>query len=281
MGNIIQNTITGIKQLKNADINTTGIALDALTSLPSLSSEVLNYFAPDNYEVYDCIIQIVRPVHVEGTPELIAQFDFTIMPESLEVPHKYRTQVVPTIYNNFILDSIYEAPAQFTLTGNFGVNHKLLFNVKAERQDELSGEIHESEDKAAAATEKAGKSLAESYVSKFVTGYGLCKRLEKLVKLTHQADENTGLPYKTYLISRAFNFSMRVEILSASFKQSISKNRVWQYDLTLNKVADEKSPWKTETSLWDVLYKKVERSVLSYTFNGVGNQVFGLLNKYV
>ena len=290
MGNIVQDLFSNIKQLEGTTINPIGAVKDVFTTVPSVSQEVLNAMAPDNYELYDCTIQIVRSATKGRVPALVAQFDFNILPDALEVPHKYRTNILSTIYRNFILDSEFESPAQFSLTGNFGLNHKLILNVpNAERQEYLKGDSNISPFKSSAQARVGSlrnvddpkKKLLDEFVSKFVTGYGLCKRLEKLVALSHQSDATTGLPYKTYLVSKAFNTSMRIEIMAVSFKQTIQKNRIWQYDLTIQKVEDDTSPFYTTDNLQETLINKVMNNVLGKNISTAGNQLFALIGKYI
>lgn len=268
MPTIVQQLGQGIQGLRDAGVNATkwidrplssiagAIVGDVISSLPSLSTEILNYYWPDNYELYDCIIQIVNPLN--QTP--VAQFDFTVMPENIDIPHKYRTQVVPTLTRNFVLDSAYEAPAQFTLKGNFGVNHKLVINTKHEGLSGLDG---------------------QNWLTKhFVTGYGICKRLEKIVQLSHAVDSATQTPYQTYLITRAFNASMRVEFNQAIFKQTVQKNRIWQYELYFTKITDER-PKQEEEKLITRLTSKVTSKLLSDNVTPLYNGLFSYIVKYV
>ena len=155
---------------------------------------------------------------------------------------------------------IYEAPVQFMLKGNFGTNHKLVINAKEEGLSALDGQ--------------------NWLTQHFVTGYGLCKRLEKIVKLSHQVDSETQTPYHTYLITRAFNASMRVEFNQAIFKQTIQKNRIWQYELSFTKVEDEK-PKQEEEKLINRLTSKVTSKLLSDTVTPLYNGLFSYIVKYI
>ena len=69
--------------------------------------------------------------------------------------------------------------------------------------------------------------------------------------------------------------------MSASFKQTIQKNRIWQYDLTIQKVEDDTSPFYTTDNLQETLINKVMNNVLGKNIATAGNQLFALIGKYI
>lgn len=242
---------TGIEKLNNLFKGNSGALSDAITSAVSVAPELLHAAAPDNYELYRMAIQIIDVDVVGSAPAVVSEFNFDVMPESLDVKHEFMTQVQPTLTSNFISDSDKQLPAEFQITGVFGRKHRLIVNLKSE-------------------------SLKDKVA--IVTGYGMVKRLEKILLLSKKASER-GVPYRTYLINQAFNSSIRVEIKSMTFNQSISRNGIWVYTLNFVKVSDDYSLAK-QKSLTDNLFNLANKSASFFVSNAVDNTM-AFLSKYV
>lgn len=239
---------------------------DVATSIPSVGRELLNAKDPDNYELYKMLIQVVDASPLMNENPLVLEFEFTIMPEDVSVIRQYKTAVIPTLSGNFIMDSIYEAPSQFTMRGTFGVNHKAMINVGA-----LQSNVKQN-----------GVEIKLSKKTKLValTGYGLVKRLENIIKLSKGS--NGVYPYRTYLINLAFNSAIQIEFNKVVFRQNVQRNGMWQYDFSATKVSDDyayaNSLQKTTTQ---ILREKVLSTVASNLGAPLYNQLFASTLKYV
>lgn len=252
----IGNTAKGQWQKFFTAAGLEGIGKDIINGAytPSISREVLHSLLPDNYELYKMVVQVVDPSAsaVAKKSTLIEEFDFTIMPESVEVVRQFKTTVMPTLTSNFTLDSFTESPSQFVLVGTFGVNHKVKFNL----------------------ADFTGK-----FDPVILTGYGLVKRLEKIIQKT-KGTSSDGTPYQTYLINKAFNSTIRVEINKAVFRQNVSRNGLWVYELTFTKVSDNIPYWMEQTKMQSAINDitdKVIGDLSSKILEPMSNRTFALI----
>ena len=225
-------------------------------STPSIFRETLHSAQPDNYELYQMKFQVVDEDQTDDAGNkdlLVEEFDFTVMPESVEIPHQYRTSVIPTMGANIILDgpNLIEAPVTFVISGTFGVNHKVKLNIK-----DFQG----------------------TFNPQFLTGYGLVKRLEKIIAKSKGCNPTTKRPYKSYLINKAFNSYIQVEVTKVTFRQNISRNGLWVYDLAFIQVDPYAYTDSMAESATDLIYDKIIGSMSQQLAQPLINNVIGSIS---
>lgn len=233
-------------------VNKTTSFFNDLFPIASLSRRLLHTADPDNYELYDMKIQVIDG---QDQSKIIEEFDFVVMPDSVLIPRVFRTTVVPTFGGSYTLDSSQEAITNFQITGTFGYKHKAIINLEAlKKSKKKKNQVQDI------------NSSQQDNKPVILTGYGMIKRLEKIILIT-KAQSEEGVPYKTYLINKTFNVVQRVEIQSVNFRQDISKNTLWFYDINFIKIKDEK-PATYEDSSAEITKEFLQEGLTKATIQG-------------
>ena len=237
--------------------STVGLVRDVLSSVMSVSADVLHAAWPNRYPLYEMAIQVVSTGGLAGA-KIVEAFEFDVMPESLSVVRSFKTVVEPTFQGSYTLDSPDELPSEFSLEGTFGMKHRLIFNLDARKPTDKFTVLN---------------------------GYGLVKRLESVIRFSHGSDENS-IPYKTFLINQSFNQAIQVEITGCQFNQSVSRNGLWVYNLSFTKVSDSSyeailGPQSRLKQLGKNLLKKVVNDACEKLVEPALNEVFAIATSII
>lgn len=210
-----------LESVGNRSINS-GIT-NALSVAESVGESALHMLAPDNYEYYQCSLELL-----DVEKNQVGFISFVVMPNNisesratLQTQIKTNGGIVTTFNDSF-------APVNITLQGTFGRRFRIVTGIidpSPKRWNGWGNFFNGNMGKALFGFETAYKS-----------GYGLTKVLKYILEKSTELDSR-GRPYILLYNNYAFNTSYVVDVVNSSFNQSIENNRLWFYEISLKAVA--------------------------------------------
>ena len=195
----------------------------ALSVAESVGESALHMLAPDNYEYYQCSLELL-----DVEKNQVGFNSFVVMPNNisesrptLQTQVKTNSGIVTTFNDSF-------TPVNITLQGTFGRRFRIVTGIvdpSPKRWNGWGNFFNGNMGKAAFGFETAYKS-----------GYGLTKVLKYILEKSTKLDSR-GRPYILLYNNYAFNTSYVVDVVNSSFNQSIENNRLWFYEISLKAVA--------------------------------------------
>ena len=208
-------------KIKNTAANS-GIT-NALSAVESIGESALHMLAPDNYEYYQCSLELL-----DVEKKQVGFISFVVMPNNIsesrspiQTQTKTNSGIVTTFNDSF-------APVNISLQGSFGRRFRLVTGMVDPSDKRWKGWgnfFNGNLGKAAFGFETAYKS-----------GYGLTKVLKFILEKANEVDSQ-GRPYVLLYNNYAFNTSYVVDVVNYSFNQSIENNRMWYYEVSLKAIA--------------------------------------------
>lgn len=195
----------------------------ALSIVESVGESALHMLAPDNYEYYQCSLELL-----DVDKNQIGFISFVVMPNNISesrAPIQSQTKTNSGIVTTFN-DSF--APVNITLQGSFGRRFRIVTGIvdpSPKRWNGWGNFFNGNFGKAAFGFETAYKS-----------GYGLTKVLKFILEKANELDSQ-GRPYILLYNNYAFNTSYVVDVVNSSFNQGIENNRMWYYEISLKAIA--------------------------------------------
>lgn len=192
--------------------------ISAVSAVESVGEAVLHTLAPDNYEYYQCSLELL-----DVEKNQVGFITFVVMPNNvsesrspIQTQTKTKSGIVTTFNDSF-------APVNISLQGSFGRRFRLVAGVvdpsdRGGVSNFLNGNL--------------GKAAGVAYKS----GYGLTKVLKFILDKANEVDSQ-GRPYVLLYNNYAFNTSYVVDVVNYSFNQSIENNRMWYYEVLLKAIA--------------------------------------------
>lgn len=195
----------------------------ALSIVESIGESALHMLAPDNYEYYQCSLELL-----DVNKNQIGFISFVVMPNNIsesrapiQTQTKTNSGIVTTFNDSF-------APVNITLQGSFGRRFRIVTGMvdpSPKRWNGWGNFFNGNLGKAMFGFETAYKS-----------GYGLTKVLKFILEKANELDSQ-GRPYILLYNNYAFNTSYVVDVVNSSFNQSIENNRMWYYEISLKAIA--------------------------------------------
>lgn len=196
---------------------------NALSIVESIGESALHMLAPDNYEYYQCTLELL-----DVDKNQIGFISFVVMPNNIsesrapiQTQTKTNSGIVTTFNDSF-------APVNITLQGSFGRRFRIVTGMvdpSPKRWNGWGNFFNGNLGKAMFGFETAYKS-----------GYGLTKVLKFILEKSNELDSQ-GRPYILLYNNYAFNTSYVVDVVNSSFNQSIENNRIWYYEISLKAIA--------------------------------------------
>ncbi len=195
----------------------------ALSVAESVGESALHMLAPDNYEYYQCSLELL-----DVEKNQVGFISFVVMPNNisesrptLQTQTKTNSGIVTTFNDSF-------APVNITLQGTFGRRFRIVTGIVDPSPKQWNGWGNFFNG-------NMGKALF-GFETAYKSGYGLTKVLKYILEKSTELDSR-GRPYILLYNNYAFNTSYVVDVVNSSFNQSIENNRLWFYEISLKAVA--------------------------------------------
>lgn len=195
----------------------------ALSVAESVGESALHMLAPDNYEYYQCSLELL-----DVEKNQVGFISFVVMPNNisesrptLQTQTKTNSGIVTTFNDSF-------APVNITLQGTFGRRFRIVTGIVDPSPKRWNGWGNFFNG-------NMGKALF-GFETAYKSGYGLTKVLKYILEKSTELDSR-GRPYILLYNNYAFNTSYVVDVVNSSFNQSIENNRLWFYEISLKAVA--------------------------------------------
>jgi hypothetical protein len=215
-----------------------------LTLVKEAGKATLNSIFPNDFELYMLSLELVNS---KGKTEDF--FVFPVMPDSIEQRKGYIQNIYKTFGGVTVLTTNTFTVDEISLKGNFGKKLRMLIGSTVV---------------SANAFDFSSDSTPTEFSAQIKTGYGCIKVLERICDKSKQTDKN-GNPYSLLLYNPAIGNHYSVEVVNLSFPQSIDKNMIWQYNLTLNTVAPLSGLRKGE----DIIKSLIEMTSFALISKGI------------
>ncbi len=190
----------------------------------TVGKTALSALYPNEFETYMCALELV-----DANKKSLQYFIFPVNPQAMSLPQSNNTKITKTLGGVMVLSDPTYQLGTVTMNGTFGRSLKALIG---RNYLSLGGSGYNFKN----FKMSDGFKLAKNTFSYDVkTGYGCCKILEGILQESLRLDE-IG-PRYLYLYNLAFNQKHVVEVNDFSFRQSEDRNMIWDYSLTLTKVA--------------------------------------------
>ena len=187
----------------------------------SATHTVLNSKHPDEFELYMCSLELVST----KTKKTLSYFVFPIMPQSEDFTRQTSTNVIQTFGGVTTLKKTNFIPFDISLSGTFGRGYRV----------SVGNSFADISSYKSLGGMKTSQMLNEMFDPSIKSGYGYCRVLENMIEESQQVDGDGQRVLYFYNLS--FNQRYVVEPMSLNFRQDMSSNMVWNYNLVLKAVA--------------------------------------------
>lgn len=246
-------------------------ALDTVMNMAkSIGGQALASLYPNDFEWYMVALELA-----DSNDNTIDYLTFPIMPDSISKTEPTRTNIKKAMAGVTVLSTPSYSPQEINIKGSFGRQFKILINPKpsvsidASSKSVSAGKYHLFD-----ITKKSGSisGLAFSNFNLNVkTGYGVMKILQAMISKSVGLDEKSGRPLRLYFYNMALGESYLVSIppSGVQFSQDLSKNMVWNYNMTMIALA----PLEAVSNKNDKSFDKLLPSVIQTGVNEVASVV--------
>jgi len=206
---------------------------------------------PDNFEYYYCSLELVD----SGGTNQLAFLPFPILPDNIV---ESKTQIIAQNKTLGGLNLMYNSgftPFDISLQGSFGRRLRVFFGK------ETPVDFGTVDTKYWLSLSKNNSGAGQpTNDNKFLikTGYGLIKMLESMIKASWM--DASGEPMFLIFRNYAFNSHYYVEVLNHSYSQTIDRNVIWNYSLSLRAIA----PAVTKTDFQSRYQDLMQKSAMTY-----------------
>ena len=239
--------------------------LEKLQSMTKdIGIEAVSQLYPNDFEVYMVALELV-----DSEDNTIDYLTFPIMPESISKVEPTRTNIKKSMSGVTVLTNPSFTPQEITIKGNFGRNFKIILGDNSSNSEFSTNagkyDLYSILDQKVVSL----MSLGEFNVG-VKTGYGLIKILKAMISKSIGVDKK-GLPFKLYFYNMALGESYLVAIppSGAQFSQDISKNMIWEYNITMTVLA----PLEAVSSKKKIVMDKLLPSLISSGVSEIASSV--------
>ena len=194
-----------------ADVNNDIIRYKDL--LLRLGGATLNALFPKDFEYYMLYLELVGLKNGVEKSEL---FVFPIMPTRISESEVYNENIKKTFGGVSVNGTNSFIPFDIQLQGDFGRKLKLLIGNELIDFSALSFNV-------------------SSFATEVKTGYGCFKILEHICRKSKTLDENNQ-SHRLYLYNPAIGNNYQVRVVNLTKQQTLDKNMIWGYNLTLKAI---------------------------------------------
>jgi hypothetical protein len=197
----------------------------------SIGGQALASLYPNDFEWYMVALELA-----DSDDNTIDYLTFPIMPDSISKTEPTRTNIKKSMAGVTVLSTPSYSPQEINIKGSFGRQFKILINPKSD-VNSSSKSVSAGKYSLFDITKKSGliSGLAFSNFNLNVkTGYGVMKILQAMASKSVGLDDK-GKPLRLYFYNMALGESYLVAIppSGVQFSQDLSKNMIWNYNLTL------------------------------------------------
>lgn len=208
-------------------------ALDTVMNMAkSIGGQALASLYPNDFEWYMVALELA-----DSDDNTIDYLTFPIMPDSISKTEPTRTNIKKSMAGVTVLSTPSYSPQEINIKGSFGRQFKILINPKPDASINSSKSVSAGKYYLFDIAKKSGliSGLAFSNFNLNVkTGYGVMKILQAMASKSVGLDDK-GKPLRLYFYNMALGESYLVAIppSGVQFSQDLSKNMIWNYNLTL------------------------------------------------
>lgn len=178
-----------------------------------------NVLFPNDFEMYFTAFELVN-----SNDQTVDYFAFPLNPEQIQEIVTEITNIKKTNSGITTLSNSTFIPVQITIKGDFGRKFRALVGRNVE---------------VFSAFFKGEFSKIKEFDGAVKTGYGCIKVIDQIFKKAKRLDDN-NLPHTLYFYNLSLGNSYVVKLNTIAFSQSMERNMVWGYNLTMTAVADLK-----------------------------------------
>lgn len=208
------------------------------SSLSMAGDEVMNMVAPDNFEYYNCALELT-----DFDGNTVAYLSFDVMPNNIVMQKQPIISIVKTITDIYTITNDSFNPFNISIQGTFGRKLRLLTTSK---------DINESNGFSKMLNGNIGVFFDSDILVK--TGYGVIKMLQKIIEKSNSFS-NGSYCYRLKFHNYAFNTHNYVKVNSFDFNISTENNFMWFYSLNMTAISEVYDYREGREKVEDVLKK--------------------------
>lgn len=229
-------------------------ALDTVMNMAkSIGSQTLASLYPNDFEWYMVALELA-----DSSDNTIDYLTFPIMPDSITKTEPTRTNIKKSMAGVTVLSTPSFSPQEINIKGNFGRQFKILIDPKPSVNINSTNKSVKAGKYTLFDISKKSGSISGLAFSNFnlnvKTGYGVLKILQAIANKSVGLDDK-GKPFRLYFYNMALGESYLVAIppSGVQFSQDLSKNMVWNYNLTMIALAPLEAVSSKNSKLLDKL----------------------------
>lgn len=190
---------------------------------------------PNDFEVYLCTLELA-----DSQDNTIDFFTFPVNPNNITKTEPKRETIRNTAGGVTVLTSPTFVPQELSIRGDFGRTFKILLSTKTGTS--LTGAAYSLSAGKYSLTDITGKNTNSLKTPSFdvgvKTGFGCTKILQGIISKSNGVDKS-GLPLRLYFYNMALGEGYLVVVPPSglSLSQNMSRNMIWEYNLTMTVVA--------------------------------------------
>ena len=235
------------------------MALDKVAALRSSLSmagdEVMNMIAPDNFEYYNCALELT-----DYDGNTVAYLSFDIMPNNIVIQKQPIVSIVKTITDTYTITNDSFNPFSISIQGTFGRKLRLLTTSK---------DINESKGFSKMLNGNIGVFFDSDILVK--TGYGVIKMMQKIIEKSNSFNDRNDYHYLIFH-NYAFNTHNVVKVNSFDFNISTENNFMWFYSLNMTAI-DKAEDYREGREKVEDFIKKFMKTIAN---EGIKNLLFDI-----
>lgn len=190
---------------------------------------------PNDFEYYLITMELV-----DSRNNTVDMLTFPIMPKSINRSEQEISSIKKSAGGITVLGTNTFHPINFTLSGDFGRQLKVLLATKELNFSALSMSTQNGLYSKSSLLQKAQNNPAV-FSQNLKTGYGICKVLNAIVDKSRALDEYSQ-PFRLFFYNPSFGESYIVRAINLTFSQNKdSSNAIWNYSLELKAIANLES----------------------------------------
>lgn len=207
-----------------------------INQVASIGRGALATLYPNDFDYYMVALELT-----DSNNNTIDYLTFPVMPDSIQKTEPTRTNIKKTLSGITVLSNPSFTPQEINLKGSFGRNFKILLNTKTPVQGVAFSTNAGKYDLYSISGAKTSLSLTIGGIPFNVgikNGYGVMKILKAMASKSVGLDKN-GRPMKLIFYNMALgeNYLVVIPPSGVIFTQDLSKNMIWNYNLTMIAVA--------------------------------------------
>lgn len=194
----------------------------------SIGVQALSGLYPNDFELYMVALELT-----DSEDNVIDYLAFPVMPDSIQKTEPTRTNVKKSLSGVTALTNPSFTPQEINIKGSFGRNFKILLNIANPVKGAAFSTTAGKYDLFSISGRQTNLSFPGFDVG-VKTGYGVIKILKAMASKSVALDKY-GKPLRLYFYNMALGESFLVVIppSGVQYSQDISKNMIWNYNLTM------------------------------------------------